>query len=145
MPALTRPMIREPSRIGVTTRIEGPSVPVYVSVNVSPRSARAVCPRNCSPIRSESGCVQRTRSGDMMVTKAIPVSLRTRSAYGWSTADGSGVPIASRTDGESAIARAAALTCRAAVSFACSLPETYAKNAHPATTAATSTTCMAKS
>lgn len=81
----------------------------------------------------------------MIVTKAIPVSLRTFSAYGWSTAVGSGVRIASRTDGESATASAAALTCRVAVSSACALPETYAKNAHPATTAATSTTCIAKS
>lgn len=82
MPALTRPTILSPSRIGVTTRIEGPSVPVYVSENVSPRRARAVCPRKLSPIRSAFGCVQRTRCGSMMVTKAIPVSLRTCSAYG---------------------------------------------------------------
>lgn len=53
--------------------------------------------------------------------------------------------IASRTDGEPAIASAAVRTCLVAVSLAWELPETYAKNAHPATTAATSTTCMAKS
>lgn len=50
MPALTRPTIRPLSRIGVTTRIEGPSVPVYVSVKVCPRRAFAVFPRKVSPI-----------------------------------------------------------------------------------------------
>lgn len=80
MPALTRPTIRPPSRTGVTTRMEGPSVPVYVSENVSPRSARAVCPRKVSPIRPVVGCVQRTRCGSMIVTKATPVCLRAASA-----------------------------------------------------------------
>ncbi|SCF90814.1 aerobic C4-dicarboxylate transport protein, partial [Streptomyces sp. Ncost-T6T-2b] len=114
-------------------------------MKVWPRRAFAVFPRKVSPIWLVSGCVQRTRSVSMIVTKAIPVSSRTRSAYGWSTADGSGVRMASRTEGESATARAATRTCRAAVSSACALPEAYANTAHPATTAAMSTTCMAKS
>ncbi len=97
------------------------------------------------PIWEGSGWVQRTPSGSMIVTKAIPVSSRTRSAYGWSTEDGSGVRIASRTDGDSAMARAAARTWRAAVSSAWDRPDAYAKKAHPATTAATSRACIANS
>ncbi len=47
--------------------------------------------------------------GLMIVTKSTSVSAMTRSAYGWSSTVGFGVPIASRTDGESATARATAL------------------------------------
>ena len=42
---------------GTTARTEGPSVPVYVSVNASPASARSMLPRNSSPIWSGSRCV----------------------------------------------------------------------------------------
>ncbi len=145
MPALTSPTTRPPSRIGVTTRIDGPRVPVYVSTKVSPSSARSMWPMKGLPISAAFGWVQRTPSGSMIVTKAIPVPARTRSAYGWSTADGSGVRIASRTDGDSAMARAAARTCRFAVSSACARPDTYAKTAQPATTAATSRACITNS
>ncbi len=59
-------------------------------------------------------------SGSMIVTKVTPVSRRTRSAYGWSRALGSGEAIASRTEGESAIARAVTVTCFRAEVSACS-------------------------
>ena len=51
MPADTRPTIRpEPSRTGTIARIDGPSVPVYTSVNVSPRSAGSMVPMYFPPI-----------------------------------------------------------------------------------------------
>ena len=45
------------SSTGTTARTDGPSVPVYVSVNASPVSARSMLPRNSCPICSGSGCV----------------------------------------------------------------------------------------
>lgn len=47
MPALTSPTTRcrPSSYTGVTTRTEGPSVPVYVSENVCPFKAGPMCPR----------------------------------------------------------------------------------------------------
>ncbi len=58
-------------------------------------------------------------SGSMIVTKSTSVSRMTRTAYGWSRAVGSGEPMASSTDGESAIASDTALACRPAASCAC--------------------------
>ncbi len=57
--------------------------------------------------------------GSMIVTKSTSVSRMTRTAYGWSRAVGSGVPIAATTDGESAMASDTALACRPAASSAC--------------------------
>ncbi len=80
MPALTRPTIRSPSRTGVTARTDGPSVPVYVSVNVRPCSAGPVCPRKGRPIWAGSGWVQRMPRGSMIVTKSTSVSRTTATA-----------------------------------------------------------------
>ncbi|MGX1272427.1 hypothetical protein RKD18_005621 [Streptomyces phaeoluteigriseus] len=75
-------------------------------------------PRKCRPICFSSGWVQRIPAGFMIVTKSTSVSCMIRSAYGWSSAVGSGVPIASRTEGESATERATAEACRLAASSA---------------------------
>ena len=46
MPADTSPTTRpDASCTGAIARIDGPSVPVYTSVNVSPRSAGSMVPR----------------------------------------------------------------------------------------------------
>ena len=46
IPADTRPTILpEALRTGTMVRIDGPSVPVYTSVNVSPRRAGSMVPR----------------------------------------------------------------------------------------------------
>ncbi|GAA3218352.1 hypothetical protein GCM10020256_22240 [Streptomyces thermocoprophilus] len=95
-------------------------MPVYVSVNDSPRRAGAVLPTKCRPIWEGSGWVQRMPCGFMIVTKSTSASRTTPSAYGWSTADGSGARAAARTEGESATDRATAMACRAAASSACS-------------------------
>lgn len=58
-------------------------------------------------------------SGFMIVTKSTSVSRMTRTAYGWRSAVGSGVRMASATDGESAIASDTALAWRPAASSAC--------------------------
>ncbi len=118
IPALTRPTISPWSRIGVTARTDSPSVPLYVSVKVCPASAGAVLPTNFLPIRSGVGWVQRMARGSMIVTKSTPVCRWTRSAYGWSVLDGSGVRIAARTEGESATERVTASACRVAASVA---------------------------
>jgi len=83
--------------------------------------------------------------GFMIVTKSTSASRITRSAYGWSSAVGSGVRIASRTDGASATERATAIACRAAASSAWLRSLTYVNSAYPATSTAISTACMAKS
>ena len=67
------------------------------------------------------------------------------SAYGWSAAVGSLVRAAATTAGEAATEVAVAIAWRRAVSSAWPRSVTYEKSAHPATIAATSTTCMAKS
>ncbi len=102
-------------------------------------------PRYVRPIWSGSGCVQRVPSGAMTTTKATSAWRRSDSAYGWSAADGSAERAAAATDGESATAAAVAVAWRRAVSSACARSVRYAKTAHPATTTATSTTCIAKS
>ncbi|MGC0374795.1 hypothetical protein RKD28_002311 [Streptomyces sp. SAI-229] len=71
-------------------------------------------PWKTRPIWSGSGWVQRMPRGSMIVTKSMSVSRTTASAYGWSSADGSGVRIASRTEGESAIERATEVAWRPA-------------------------------
>ncbi|CAM5734036.1 hypothetical protein SFUMM280S_05305 [Streptomyces fumanus] len=119
IPALTRPTVRPPDRTGATARTEGPSVPVYVSVKVRPRSAGSMCPWKRRPIWPGSGWVQRMPSVSMIVTKSTSASRMTRTAYGWSRADGSAVPIAAATDGESASVSATDLACRPAASSAC--------------------------
>lgn len=81
----------------------------------------------------------------MITTKATPVRFRTDSAYGWSSAVGFGERSAAGTEGEAATAVAVAVDWRRAVSSAWARSVTYAKTAHPATIAATSTTCIAKS
>ena len=58
------------------------------------------------PSCSSLGCDQRVRSRSITTTKSTPVSTRTASAYGWSSAVGSLVAIASRTTGERATALA---------------------------------------
>ncbi len=78
-------------------------------MKVSPRWARAMLPRKGLPIWSGSGCVQRMPPGVMIVTKSTSVSFCTLSAYGWSSAVGSGEWMAARTDGASAIERATAV------------------------------------
>lgn len=75
-------------------------------------------PRKGLPISEVLGWVQRMPFGFMIVTKSTSASRITRSAYGWSSAVGSGVRIASRTDGASATERATAMACRRAPSSA---------------------------
>ncbi len=58
MPAETSPTIRpSDAYTGATARIDGPSVPVKTSVNVSPRNAGSVVPRYFWPISDGSVCV----------------------------------------------------------------------------------------
>lgn len=118
IPALTSPTTRPSSVTGVTARTDGPSVPVYVSVKVCPRRAGPVRPRKRRPISSRVGWVQRMPRGSMIVTKSTSASRITCSAYGSSSAEGSGVPIAARTEGASAMDRATAVTWRSAASRA---------------------------
>ncbi len=83
MPADTSPTMRPvPSRTGAIARIDGPSVPVYTSVNVSPRSAGSMVPRYFPPICVGSVWVNRVRSGAMIVMNAMSVFLRTASVTG---------------------------------------------------------------
>ncbi|CAM5638919.1 hypothetical protein SVIOM342S_07811 [Streptomyces violaceorubidus] len=88
-------------------------------MKVSPRCARSMWPWKGWPISFGSGWVQRMPRGFMIVTKSTSVSRMTRTAYGWRRAVGSGVRIASATDGESAIASDTALAWRPAASSAC--------------------------
>ena len=83
-------------------------------MKVRPFSAGPVCPLKGRPICAGSGWVQRMPRGSMIVTKSTSVSRTTATAYGWSRAEGSDERAASRTDGESATARATEVACRPA-------------------------------
>ena len=61
---------------------------------------------NFPPSSAGFGCEYLVRSSAMITTKSVPVSLRTRSAYGCNSRDGSGRSIARTTYGESATASA---------------------------------------
>ena len=75
-----------------------------VSVNDSPRWAGAMVPRKWPPISAGLGWVNRMPSVVMTTTKSVPVSRRTCSANGCSTALGSGAANPSRTVGAAATA-----------------------------------------
>ena len=83
IPADTRPTIAPDwLRTGATARIDGPRVPVYTSLNVSPRRAGSMVPMYSPPIWVGSVCVNLIRSGDMIVMNAMSVWLRTASVTG---------------------------------------------------------------
>ena len=75
-----------------------------VSVNDSPRTAGSMVPRNVPPISAGLGWLNRRPSVVITTTKSVPVSTRTCSAKGCSTALGSFADSASRTVGVSASA-----------------------------------------
>ncbi len=111
MPAETSPTMRpSDAYTGATARIDGPSVPVKTSLNVSPRSAGSVVPRYVWPISDGSVCVYRVPSGDMIVMNAIWVSCRTFSVTGWRAPVGSPDWMAVAVDGAAASDDAMATT-----------------------------------
>ena len=136
MPADTSPTMRPVlSRTGATARIDGPSVPVYTSLNVSPRSAGSMVPMYFPPIWVGSVWVNRVRSGAMIVMKAMSVFLRTASVTGCKVSVALPDSIAVAVDGESASAVAMPRTCwRAAAS-----PSRRASNSASALPASTTT------
>ena len=93
---------------------------------------------NGLPMLDAVGWVKRVRSRPITTTKSTSASTRTRSAYGWRVAVGSGRRTASTTVGESATASATA-TARSVAASRASLRASTAASVRETRTSTTTT------